>query len=749
MSETVLRRTHHALLAVAVGLALAFAVQALGAPGQDAEVESALLAAAIGVLALLGAVRALRAWPNTGDLLFAAGLLLAAAAWVYWALALVPMADPPYPSLADALWIARFPLAFASLAWHVGRSLTARRAFVLDVLIGSSGVTAAVAAFVVPVVASGATDPDDVGVNAVYVGANIAHVVLLLGVLAMRGWRVPAGLWRRLAGALILVATNAQFLVEVAGSGVIPVGTVLSAGWLGAFALFVSSVGTPTPTEQRPGSRAAVLLVPLVGAGLALAVLVGPGAALVPRWIAVAAVLLSLARMGVAFLQAESLAGSHRLAHTDELTGLVNRRGFYDALRRCLTAGDTASLVLLDLTRFKEVNDALGHHAGDRLLALVARRLDAETRGAERGPDVVARVGGDEFALLLRRSGPAEGEAAARRLLDALSGVYDLGEVSIRASAAGGLVHLPEQGVEPDELVRRADVAMYAAKAAGTTLETYAAEQDTLSVADLDLADQVHTALATGGLVLHFQPKLALGTGQVVGVEALARLRMPGGSLLPPGQFLPVLARTGGLGDLTGQVLDVAVAQAARWHAEGRDWSVALNVPTEALVDAGFPTAVREALERHDLPGDRLYIEVTEETLLTDRTAGRRALEQVRRLGVRVSIDDYGTGYSSLTYLRELPLDEIKIDRSFVHGLAADPRATRIVHSTVMLAHGLGLTVVAEGVETPEDRAAVQASGCDLAQGYLFARPMPAAELAEIADLDQQGDDGARAVGGA
>ena len=234
----------------------------------------------------------------------------------------------------------------------------------------------------------------------------------------------------------------------------------------------------------------------------------------------------------------------------------------------------------------------------------------------------------------------------------------------------------------------------------------------------------MRAALLAGGLVLHYQPKVDLGTAAVVGVEALARLR-DGDDLLMPAQFLPALAQGGLLPLLTGQVLERAVRQAADWLAEGMPLSVAVNVPADVLLAGSVADQVAAALHRSRLPGELLYLEVTEEVLLVDRVAGRAAIEAVRALGARVSIDDYGTGYSSLAYLRDLPLDEIKLDRSFVRGMAADARATRIVESTIALAHALDLRVVAEGVEDEEDRVAVLEAGCDVGQGYHFARPGP------------------------
>jgi len=473
----------------------------------------------------------------------------------------------------------------------------------------------------------------------------------------------------------------------------------------------------------------------LSGTALALVVLLAVDAGFdVPRWIAAAAIALVLGRMGLAFVEVDALAGSHELAVTDELTGLVNRRGLYDALRAALDDGRPATVVLLDLNRFKEINDTLGHSAGDVLLTLVARRLTtasrAHRRGPQaRGPDVVARIGGDEFALLLPRSLASEGVAAAERLLGAVATTYDLGGLAVRASAAAGVVHLPEHGDEPDEILRRADVAMYAAKGIGASVVVYHPDLDTRSRADLDRVERMREALVGGALVLHYQPKIDLRTGLTVGVEALARLRDHGGDLLLPAVFLSALAQGGQLRELTAQVVERAVAQAARWSADGVPLTVAINVPAAALVEPDFARRVQDALERHGLPGGLLYVEVTEETLLQDREAGRAALQAVRALGVRVSLDDYGTGWSSLSYLKDLPLDEIKLDRTFVRNMAADRRTVRIVESSVALAHGLDLVVVAEGVETEEDRDAVLAAGADLGQGYLFARPMPAGEV--------------------
>ena len=552
--------------------------------------------------------------------------------------------------------------------------------------------TAAVAGLVVPALAGDVQDLTTVGVNSVYLGANVAHMLLLAGVVATHGFGVPGALWRRLLAALILAVTNGTWLLDLTDTGVVPLGTVLNLGWLGAFALMVSSVGVPAH-DRSAGTRwsGAVVVVPLSGTLLSLAVLLVAGGRFQgARWIAAVAVVLAMVRMAQAVVDAYALAGSHRLARTDELTGLVNRRGFYDELRRVLAEGRSATLVLADVNRFKEINDTLGHPVGDALLAQVAARLAASSRGSGRDAegrwparqaDIAARFGGDEFTLLLHQDGPAAGESAARRLLAALDDRYDVGGMSVHCTLAAGLVHLPGDGAEIDELIRRADVAMYAAKAGPEPVVTYRPELDTRTVAELARTERVRAGLEQGRLVLYYQPKMDLTTGAVVGVEALARLRDEDGTVLAPGQFLPALDRSGELTALTAQVLDQAVAQAAGWLAAGIPLAVAINVPAPALVER-FGEQVRDALVRHGLPGELLYVEVTEESLLHDRRAGRAAIEAVRALGVRVAVDDYGTGWSSLTYLRELPLDELKLDRSFISGMARDDRVTRIVRST-------------------------------------------------------------------
>jgi diguanylate cyclase (GGDEF)-like protein len=418
----------------------------------------------------------------------------------------------------------------------------------------------------------------------------------------------------------------------------------------------------------------------------------------------------------------------HQASH-DALTNLSNRTELYELGERALAAArrdDTlAALLLIDLDRFKEVNDTMGHEQGDRLLVEVAARL----RGLLRSTDILARLGGDEFAVLaaLPHRG-ALGEVATR-LHAALARPFDLGGVAIELGASIGIALQPDHGDDVSTLLRHADVAMYEAKRSATSIETYDCERDPYSAERLALLGELRRALDNDELVLHFQPKVALESGSAIGVEALIRWQHPERGLLGPGDFLAIAERTGLIADITRWVLDAAVRQCGEWRREGIDMPVAVNLAAANIVDSTLPDAVAEALRRWDVPGDRLECEISEDTVMGDPRRATDVLERLRALGVRLSLDDFGTGHSSLSYLKRLPLDEVKIDRSFVIGMADDASDAAIVRSTIDLARHLGLAVVAEGVETAEVLDVLASLDCDVAQGFLLSRPLPAAEV--------------------
>jgi len=419
----------------------------------------------------------------------------------------------------------------------------------------------------------------------------------------------------------------------------------------------------------------------------------------------------------------------HQALH-DDLTDLPNRALLYDRMQAALTAaernGEPAALLLIDLDRFKEVNDTLGHDSGDRLLEEVAVRLQEVVR---RG-DTLARLGGDEFAVLLRGI-PHRGVAAelAARLQAALARPFTLNGVVAVLDASIGIAHCPEHGTDVHTLVQRADVAMYDAKRSRTSIETYSSERDPYSAERLQLLGELRAAISAGELVLHYQPKVDVCSERVVGVEALLRWQHPVHGLLPPAEFVPLAERTGAIGELTRWVLDNALAQARAWRDAGVEMTMAVNLAAPNIADATIPDVVAELLERHGVPGDQLECEISEHTVMADPRRALAVLERLRALGVRLSLDDFGTGHSSLSYLKRLPLDEVKIDRSFVMGMTEDDNDAAIVRTTIDLARNLGLEVVAEGVETAAILRDLGDLSCDVAQGFFLSRPLPAVEL--------------------
>jgi diguanylate cyclase (GGDEF)-like protein len=410
----------------------------------------------------------------------------------------------------------------------------------------------------------------------------------------------------------------------------------------------------------------------------------------------------------------------------DALTGLPNRTLLHARAERALRGDEPAAMLLIDLDRFKEVNDTLGHDYGDALLIEVAERLGAALR---RG-DTLARLGGDEFAVLV--AGAPDRAAVvelAGRLQDALRRPFALRGVAVELEASIGVALYPEHGNTAGALLQRADVAMYDAKRGRRGVATYAPERDPYSADRLGLLAELRRAIVRDELVLHYQPKVSLDTGELTGVEALVRWQHPSRGLLGPDEFVPLAERTGAVADLTRWVVDRALAQQRAWRDEGVDLPVAVNLAAANIVDVTLPAAVAELLKRHGVAGERLECEISEHTVMADPVRATDVLGGLRALGVRLSLDDFGTGHSSLAYLKRLPLDEVKIDRSFVAGMAEDENDAVIVRSTIDLARNLGLQVVAEGVETAEIMRELAELRCDVAQGYYISRPLPAGEL--------------------
>jgi diguanylate cyclase (GGDEF)-like protein len=380
---------------------------------------------------------------------------------------------------------------------------------------------------------------------------------------------------------------------------------------------------------------------------------------------------------------------------------------------------------MLDLDGFKEVNDNLGHHAGDLLLIEVGRRLRASVRGA----DVVARLGGDEFAVLLVDDDPAVGENAAARIGETFNEPFVVDGITLDIEVSVGIV---TAGPDDDTaaLMRFADIAMYTAKEHRLGWTRFNPGQAHETASRLTLLGDLRRALETDDEIqLHFQPKIRVGTGEVIGAEALARWQHPARGLIGPADFIPVLEGTSLIHRFTTRVLDLALTQARRWLDQGHRIPIAVNVSTRSLLDATFPDQVADALRAAGVPGELLCIEITENTVMADPERAIDVLRRIRTMGVTTAIDDFGTGYSSMAYLKILPVDEIKVDRSFVRDMATDHSNRVLVESTVDLGHNLGLVVVAEGVEDDSTVTALQDLGCDIAQGYHYAKPLTAADF--------------------
>jgi diguanylate cyclase (GGDEF)-like protein len=452
---------------------------------------------------------------------------------------------------------------------------------------------------------------------------------------------------------------------------------------------------------------------------------IGPPAAVVAqKWLYLVPLLaLPMAAVGRASKQASVM---ERLAMYDTLTSLPNRsllrrRGAVE-LARARAAGRLVAVLLLDVDRFRDVNDTLGRFEGDVLLVEVGRRLVRLSRGT----DIVARLGADQFVLVLPEVGDSrDAVGAAGKLLEELSRPLEVAGVTLRVDASVGIACYPEHGGDVDALLQHAEAAMYRAKRAQSRIEVSSPELDEEAPLRLALVTSLKQALEAGLIELRYQPKVRVASGLLVGVEALARWSDRTLGAVPPSTFIPLAERTGLIRPLTDHVLEVALSDWRRWRSVGFDVPIAINVSAPSLHDPDFPASIAAHLERAGVEGGALELEITETTLMGDHAQARSALAELSALGVRIAIDDFGTGYSSLAYLRELHVHALKIDRSFVARMDMESDSEAIVRAIIELARNLGLETVAEGVEDAAVRTRLARLGCDCIQGYLISRPLP------------------------
>ncbi|WP_222193369.1 putative bifunctional diguanylate cyclase/phosphodiesterase [Modestobacter italicus] len=600
-------------------------------------------------------------------------------------------------------------------------------------------------------------DPSDtlLGVAAVLAVVAVTDTVLghVGGGLATASWwQVQPALAQTAAGLVLLgTAATVPFIsgmsrdprawwLTAALAAQVVAGTAVATGhpqgWaaaaVGACCLCVAAVRRPTPvprTTTDPSTTTIGAFVVLIASTVVLVVLALCDAGATAAWCGGIAATGAGIRLLLNVRDLAQLTQSRREALTDDLTGLANRRAVLRRVEELCVQGTPLVVGVLDLDKFKEVNDGLGHSAGDDLLRLVAQRLQHVLATG----DSLGRLGGDEFALIAQvapGTSPADRAAALDRDLQHwMAAPFEVGGLTVHVALSLGLTCHAGAPVPPAALLRQADAAMYDAKRSGSRVVHYEADRHGDSSGRLALVEELRAGVLGGELVLHHQPQVDVATGRTVGVEALVRWAHPTRGLLQPGEFLPLAEVHGLMGPLTNEVLAQAVAQAATWHRAGRELRVSVNLSASNLLDTGLPQRVADLLRAHALPPSALVLEVTETVLLSDPERSLAVVAALADLGTTVSIDDFGTGYASLTYLHQLPVAELKLDRSFTADLLTDARAAAIVASTVRLAHQLGLRVVAEGVEDPATLVHLRALECDESQGFLHSPPLPAAEL--------------------
>jgi len=672
-------------------------------------------------------------------LLFAVGLTAYAGGYVLlFFVTAGEGAGPVGLNLSDCVSLVFYPACGAALA-----VLTRRRAPVVDprglldaivVALATSAGTLVLTAAIVP------TMYQRGALAAVYAAAypvgTLALLVLTGCGLVVASFRVDR-VWVLLLAAFAIMSCGQLVYAVQSAAGTFGFGTPLDAVFTAGPVLVAAAAWSRPAAVADVPQRASHAIMVLTAAAtlLCLGVLVKvsestPGLA---TGLAATGVVAAVIRTVLFVRQDHLLLLRTQQALSDPLTGLPNRRALLEAVDAALTSGTVAVLLLFDLDRFTAVNDTLGHAAGDELLRVVGQRLAQESP-----PDAtVARLGGDEFAVLLL--GVTDALATAHRLRSALEEpvllvgdrVAVAGSVGVASTAdLDAAQPLTRAGGGPMELLRRADVALSRAKRDSQGVEAWTSGADDSARGLLSLVSDLRLALRAGDqLLVHLQPKCDPQSRRVLALEALVRWQHPTRGLLAPGSFVEAAERAGLLPQLTGAVLELSLQAVVALRRAGHSLPVAVNVGAPDLLDRRFSSRIAQALDRHQLPTCLLRLEVTETAVMQDPERIVRTLRLLRGIGIGISLDDYGTGLSSLAYLRELPIDELKIDRTFIASMVEDRASALIVRSTVELAHGLGLSVVAEGVEDDATLVALTDAGCDLAQGYLLGRPVALADL--------------------
>jgi diguanylate cyclase (GGDEF)-like protein len=714
----------------------------LRGPDQSSDlVDGWLVAGGEVVVALLCLARAIG--PRRGravPLLLGAGVLSWAMGDVVLTIESSGEATATTPSLADAFYLGFYPFVYVAvgLLIHKGAGRLSAASW-LDGAVAGLGAAAVCAAFAFTHILQ------TVGGDGIAVATNLAYPIgdaLLLALIVGGTALLPGrrhGPWLLLAAACALNAVGDTFNLFESAASHSQVGTVFNGiAWPTAILMISISVWLqPGRTDPLAVQRSGGFLLPGLGAVAGLTILfVGTMRSIdaLALGLAVATLATVGLRLALSVRRLRALTEERqRQAMTDELTGLGNRRQLFHLLDSFFvdsadprTAQRNLAFLFIDLDHFKEINDSFGHSAGDDLLRQLGPRLSSSLRSS----DILVRVGGDEFGVLIMDATATYASSVAERLMARLEEPFVLDSVTVGISASIGIATAPSDAADSAGLLRCADLAMYRAKLGTSSIEIY---QEAIDDGGnrLRLVDELRAAVRHRAFVLHYQPQLDLRTGRISAVEALVRWPHPRLGLVAPLDFLPLAEEAGLMQPLTALVFDDALAQCAAWRADGLSVSVSVNVSTTNLLDEGFVDAVRDVLARHRVPATALIIEITETTIISDFGRCKHVIAQLRGLGVGVSIDDFGAGFTSLAYLGGLAVSELKLDRRFITDLAAadGKRDLALVRATVELGHALGLRVVAEGIEDAATLEMLTSVGCDLAQGYYICRPVPATEV--------------------
>jgi diguanylate cyclase (GGDEF)-like protein len=657
-------------------------------------------------------------------------------------------ANAPMLSVADIFYFMFYPLAYVACVTLFGRALhRINQPNWLDGIVAGGGASAVCAAFAFHSIHhfTGGT----MTATAVNLAFPIGDFLLLLFVfggtamLASHGSRQ----WFLLAtGFTVIVIGDTFNLVQTAGQNSALATDVNALAWPLAILLLSLSVWVParfTNPMKRPRLHGFILMG--ISSTSSLAVLVRGTLSQTSRiaiGLAVGTILVLVLRLTISARRLRLITEERHLqANTDELTGLGNRRRLAELLdlffleqKENLRNPRRMAFLFVDLNHFKEINDSYGHPAGDELLRQLGPRIGAALDGV----GIAARMGGDEFAIILMDADASLAEETSKHLIDEISKPFVLNKINVRVGASVGIALVPSDANNALDVMWCADVAMYRAKLGNAPFVFYEQQFDG-DEDQMSLIDSLREAVTDGKLLLHYQPQLDLRTGEIVAVEALIRWPHANLGLIPPMKFLPLAEKAGLMWTLTTWVMREAIAQCARWHNDGKKIAVSINVATTELLQFGFSDLVEELLRTFELPPEYLVVEITETTIVSDFGRSQEVISELREIGVLVSIDDFGAGFTSLTYLQNLEVGELKLDRTFISSLASseNDRNLEIVRATINLGHEMGLRVVAEGIEDVGTLEILSRLGCDLAQGYFISRPAPPEKMAFYADANR------------